>query len=111
MVGLAHGMAAQRLFDALLHIWRRGLLIHPDVVDDADHAAQLADRAFGQLFLVAPVDVARQRDPAALDANLDDVQGHMHVPLQRVASRLGNGFVEEGAGRMHVELDDDRSYA
>ncbi|MNW02754.1 hypothetical protein D3C71_1985900 [compost metagenome] len=59
MMGLAHGMTAQRLFDAFLHVGGRCLLVHPDAVDHADHTAQLAYRAFRQVLLVAPIDIAR----------------------------------------------------
>src|SRR5476651_725893 len=95
--------ALDRRVDVGLHDAGLRLVLDADLVADAGHAHQGAYRIRRRLLLVLPVDLAAERDPAALHLNLDGAGFDGRRPVEDVPRGLADVAVR--TPRRARELD------
>jgi hypothetical protein len=105
---LALGLPGQRFADALLDAGRRRPLLDRDLVADADHAHQVAQRQLRVAPLEGPVDLPMQRDPALVDGHAHGVLRQGHVRAQGLLGRAGDVGVVAPVVRRQADVQIQR---
>ena len=83
------GVLMQRLDDAVADVTSDCPGRYSDVVHHSTHAADMPNGFFGDLLLIQPFHVSRQRDTAMMDDSLNRL-GNRVTKFQRTRSILGN---------------------